>query len=64
MPNKAPESVALSDEEAKLVRELAQREGVSVEDMVTRLVQAALARRVRKRTGKAPARVYAIGRKK
>lgn len=63
MTNKAPESVTLSDKEARLVRELAQRDGITQEEAATRLVQSALARRVRKRTGKAPAKVYGMKRR-
>ena len=53
----------LSRDEQALLRRIAERDGVSVDDMASRLVQSALARRVRKRTGKGPARVYGLPRK-
>lgn len=42
------------------VRRIAKRDGVSVEEAATKLVQSALARRVRRRTGKGPAKVYGL----
>jgi hypothetical protein len=56
-------NLVLSKEEAKLAKQLAEREGISEEDAATKLLQAAIARRVRKRTGKGPARVYPLRRK-
>ncbi|HJT63103.1 MAG TPA: hypothetical protein VJ797_15645 [Burkholderiales bacterium] len=43
-----------------MVRQIAERDGVSEEEAATRLVKTALARRVKKRTGKNPARVYGL----
>jgi NAD+--asparagine ADP-ribosyltransferase len=48
----------LSRDEQSVLRQIAERDGVSVDDAASRLVSSALARRVRKRTGKGPARVY------
>lgn len=60
MPNSG---LPLSDKEMGLIKRLAQQEGRSEEEIATELVQAALARRVRRRTGKGPARVYSLPRK-
>jgi len=59
LPNKEP--LALSPAERAMMERIATRDGVSIDEAATRLVQAALARRVRRRTGKGPARVYSIG---
>lgn len=56
MPRDEP--LSLSGPEMEQVRRIARRDGISEEEAATKLVQSALARRVRKRTGKAPARVY------
>lgn len=57
------ESLALSEKEMEQVRRIAKRDGITEEEAATKLVQAALARRVRKRTGKGPARVYGLRKK-
>lgn len=54
---------ALSEQEMELVRRVAKRDGITVDEAATNLGKAALARRTRKRTGKAPARVYSIKRR-
>lgn len=57
----APEKeLPLSEAEMKVVRAIAKRDGVTNDEAATKLVQASLARRVRKRTGKGPAKVYGI----
>lgn len=48
----------MNDKELDLVRRVAERDGISIDEAATNLGKAALARRVKKRTGKAPARVY------
>jgi hypothetical protein len=53
----------LSDKEIELVRQIAKREGISEDEAATQLVQKEIARRVRKRTGKNPAKVYQMRRK-
>lgn len=53
----------LSDKEIELVRQIAKREGISEDEAATQLVQKEIARRVRKRTGKGPAKVYGIKRR-
>jgi plasmid stabilization system protein ParE len=56
--------VQLSPAELADVREIAKLHGITEEEAATRLVQGEIARRVRKRTGKAPAKVYGMkGRK-
>jgi hypothetical protein len=59
----ADEPLALSKAEIEAVRRIARRDGVSEEEAATKLVQSALARRVRKRTGKGPGKVYGLKRK-
>lgn len=63
MTDKAPEQVALSEKELELIRRIARRDGITEDQAATNLGKAALARRTRKRTGKAPARVYSIKRR-
>jgi hypothetical protein len=48
----------LSDKEMETVRQIAAREGISVDEAATKLVQKEIARRVKKKTGKSPAKVY------
>ena len=50
----------LSKAEMALVKRIAERDGVSVEQAASRLASEALARRVKKRTGKRMARVYSM----
>lgn len=57
------EQLPLSEKEMELVRQIAKRDGVSEDEAATQLVQKEIARRVRKRTGKGPARVYSIRRR-
>jgi len=59
---KTPDT-ALSDREMELVKKIAERDGITVDEAATNLAKAGLARRVRKRTGKGPARVYGLKRK-
>jgi hypothetical protein len=58
-----PNRTALTKTELEIVERIAKRDGCSIDEAATRLTKAALARRVKKRTGKAPARVYEIRRK-
>lgn len=57
------ENLSLSGPEMEQVMRIAKRDGITEEEAATKLVQSALARRVRKRTGKGPARVYGLKRK-
>lgn len=60
MSEQEPDLTTLSAKERELVKRIAERDGVSEDEAATRLVKQALARRVKRRTGKAPARVYAM----
>lgn len=60
--SKAPDT-AFSKAEAELVRKVAELYGISEEEAHTNLAKAGLARRVKKRTGSSPARVYSIRRR-
>lgn len=58
MARKGPEEVTLSSAERELVEKVAQRKGMSVEDAASVLVSSAIARRIRRKTGKAPAKIF------
>lgn len=63
MPIKAPDT-ALTAQEAELVRRVAALYGITEEEAYTDLAKGGLARRVKKRTGRNPAKVYPFkGRK-
>lgn len=64
MTEKTPQEAPLTSEELELVKRVAQRDGISVDEAATNLGRAALARRVRKKTGKGPAKVYGFKRAK
>jgi hypothetical protein len=57
------EQLPLSEKEMELVRQIAKRDGVTEDEAATQLVQKEIARRVRKRTGKGPAKIYAMRRR-
>lgn len=63
MAERGPETTNLTAKEQEMVRRIADRDGVSEDEAATRLVKTALARRVKKRTGKNPARVYSLKRR-
>lgn len=52
--------LTLTQEESELAKQIARRKGITEEQAATLVVKASIARRVRKRTGKAPAKVYSI----
>jgi ribosomal protein L23 len=52
--------VSLTKEEAELAAEIARRFDLTVEEATTLIVKACIARRMKKRTGKNPAKVYGI----
>ena len=64
MPDRVPDQTALSPAERALVKRIADRDGITEDEAATNLVKTALARRVKKRTGKGPARVYEYPNKK
>ena len=51
---------ALTQREREVVKRIADRDGISEDEAASKLVSAALARRVKKRTGKVPAKVYGL----
>lgn len=63
MTEKVPESAAFTAKELELIERIAKRDGITIDEAATNLGKAGLARRVRKRTGKGPARVYQIKRR-
>lgn len=58
MTGKTPDTTTLSDRERELVKRIAERDGITEDQAATNLAKAGLARRVRKKTGRGPARVY------
>ena len=56
----ADEKLVLSQGEAELVKRIAQQNGITEEEAAEMVVKKEVARRVRLRTGKGPARVYSI----
>lgn len=59
MPNKGT-VLLLSDRERELLRAVAKSDGVTEEEAAAKLVSDAIARRMRRNTGKTPAKVYPI----
>jgi hypothetical protein len=59
VPIKAPDT-AMTEQETELVRAVAKVYGISEQEAHDCLAKGALARRVKKRTGKNPAKVYSI----
>lgn len=59
----ADEKLVLSGEEAKLAKRIAAQFGISDEEAAELVVKKEVARRVRLRTGKGPARIVSIRRK-
>lgn len=51
---------SFTEKELELIRRVALRDGITEDEAATNLGKAALARRTRKRTGKAPAKVYSL----
>lgn len=54
--------LVLSKQEAELAKQIARIYGIDEEEAATLVLKAGIAHRVKKRTGKAPARVYPIKR--
>ncbi len=53
----------LSDQEMEQVKRIADRDGMTLDEAASRLFSEGLARRVKRRTGRAPAKVYNLKRK-
>ena len=64
MPDRVPDNLILSNAERAMIKRIADRDGITEEEAANNLVKACLARRVKKKTGKNPARVYSIGGRK
>lgn len=62
MSEHEPDHATLTRAEKEIVQKIADRDGVTLEEAATRLTKAALARRVKRKSGKAPARVYSISK--
>lgn len=60
MPDQGTNQTALTKAERDVLRRIAERDGITEDEAASNLVKTALARRVKKRTGKNPARVYSI----
>lgn len=58
------EQTALSEKERQAVQQVADQRGVSFEEAAEQMAKEGLASRVRRKTGRAPARVYDLSRKK
>lgn len=56
--------LSLTKEEAELAKEIAQQKGITEEEAASLVIKGGIARRVKKRTGKSPAKVYSIRRAK
>lgn len=55
--------ISLTKDEYARVELVAARKGITVEEAASLLVSGAMAKRIRRNTGKAPARVYAMKKK-
>lgn len=60
--NKNPDT-AMTDEELAMVKRVAEIYGLTLEEAQDNLGKGGLAHRVKKRTGKSPAKVYPLKRK-
>ena len=57
------EHLQLSDKEMALVKEHAKREGITEDEAASQLISHEIQRRMKRKTGKNPAKVYSIRRK-
>jgi predicted kinase len=60
----ATEQTALSERERDAVQQVADQRGITFEEAVEQMAKEGLASRVRRKTGRAPAKVYELPRKK
>lgn len=60
----ATEQTALSERERQAVEQVAEQRGISFEEAIEQMAKEGLAGRVRRKTGKAPARVYELPRRR
>jgi predicted kinase len=59
----ATEHTALSERERQAIEQVAQQRGITFEEAVEQMAKEGLASRVRRKTGRAPAKVYELRRK-
>lgn len=60
----ATEQTALAEREREAVQAVAEQRGITFEEAAEQMAKEGLASRVRRKTGKAPARVYEMPRRK
>lgn len=58
------DQTALSERERAAVQQVADQRGITFEEAAEQLAKEGLASRVRRKTGKAPAKVYELPRRK
>lgn len=58
------EHTALSERERQALEQVAEQRGVTFDEAVEQMAKEGLAARVRRKTGKAPARVYELPQRK
>lgn len=58
------EPTALSERERQAVQQVADQRGITFEEAVEQMAKEGLASRVRRKTGRAPAKVFDISRRK
>lgn len=63
MPNSGTDNVLLTKGEHDMVRRYAEAEGITEDEAASRLTSQGLARRVKRNTGKTPAKIYPIGKR-
>ena len=60
----ATEHTALTEKERQAVQQVADQRGITFEEAIEQMAKEGLAARVRRKTGKAPAKVYDMTRRK
>lgn len=60
MSEQEPNHANLTRSERELVQKIADRDGVTLDEAASRLGKQAIARIVKRRTGKTPAKVYSL----
>lgn len=59
----ATEHTALSERERQAIEQVAQQRGISFDEAVEQMAKEGLASRVKRRTGRSPAKVYQLPRR-
>lgn len=60
----ATEHTALSERERQAVQQVADQRGITFDEAIEQMAKEGLAARVRRKTGRAPAKVYDLPRRK